>query len=73
MPYTAMASDEKTNLQLMVGLNHPRFFEYLDRLVSPGLVQKDRADGDMEVHSLPPQGIDAYHRRVAWIRETMKG
>jgi predicted transcriptional regulator len=63
---------KKTNLQMRVGLNYPRFIEYLEWLVSHGLVlQKD--EGGTDLYSLSPQGLDAYHRLVAWIRETMKG
>ncbi len=63
---------KKTNLQMRVGLNYPRFIEYLEWLVSHGLVLKKDEDGT-ELYSLSPQGLDAYHRLVAWIRETMKG
>jgi predicted transcriptional regulator len=63
---------KKTNLQMRVGLNYPRFIEYLEWLVSHGLVLQKEEDGG-ELYSLSPQGLDSYHRLVAWIRETMKG
>jgi len=63
---------KKTNLQMRVGLNYPRFVEYLEWLVSHGLVRRKDEQGT-ELYSLSPQGLDAYHRLVAWIRETMKG
>jgi len=63
---------KKTNLQMRVGLNYPRFIEYLEWVVSHGLVQRKDEDGT-ELYGLSPQGLDAYHRLVAWIRETMKG
>ena len=63
---------KKTNMQMKVGLNYPRFIEYLDWLVSHGLVQQ-KDEGGAELYSLSPQGLDSYHRLVAWIRETMKG
>jgi predicted transcriptional regulator len=63
---------KRTNLQMQVGLNYPRFIEYLEWLVSHELVLKKEEDGT-ELYSLSPQGLDAYHRLVAWIRETMKG
>ena len=63
---------KKTNLQMKVGLNYPRFIEYLQWLVSHGLVLQKDAEGT-ELYSLSPQGLDAHHRLVAWIRETMKG
>ncbi len=36
---------KKTNLQMKVGLNYPRFIEYLEWLVSHGLVQQKVEDG----------------------------
>lgn len=63
---------KKTNLQMRVGLNYPRFTEYLGWLVSHGLVQSNQEEGT-ELYSLSAQGVDAHHRLVAWIRETMKG
>lgn len=63
---------KKTNLQMRVGLNYPRFVEYLDWLVSHGLVQMKDEDG-VELYSLSAQGLEAYHRLVDWIRDTMKG
>jgi predicted transcriptional regulator len=63
---------KKTNLQMRVGLNYPRFIEYLEWMVSHGLVQRKDEEGT-ELYSLSAQGLEAYHRLVAWIRETMKG
>ena len=63
---------KKTNLQMRVGLNYPRFIEYLEWLLSHGLVLRKDEDGT-ELYSLSEQGVDAYHRLVAWIREMMKG
>jgi predicted transcriptional regulator len=64
---------KKTNLQMRVGLNYPRFTAYFEWLISHGfLQQRDDEDGS-QLYSLSPQGLDAYHRLVAWIRETMKG
>jgi predicted transcriptional regulator len=63
---------KKTNLQMRVGLNYPRFKEYLDWLLSHGFVQQTY-EGTVELYGISPQGLDAYHRLVDWIRETMKG
>ena len=63
---------KKTNLQMRVGLNYPRFIEYLGWMVAHGLVRSVVEEGT-EMYSLSPQGVDAHHRLVAWIRETMKG
>jgi len=62
----------KTNLQMRGVLNYPRFMEYFEWLTSHGFLQKKEEEG-AELYSLSPQGLDSYHRLVAWIRETMKG
>ena len=66
---------KKTNLQMRVGLNYPRFMEYLEWMTSHGLVQSKQEEGEdgSDLYSLSAQGLDAHHRLVAWIRETMKG
>jgi predicted transcriptional regulator len=64
---------KKTNLQMRVGLNYPRFIEYLDWMISHGFVERQIDEGGSELYSLSPQGIDAHRHLVAWIRETMKG
>lgn len=64
---------KKTNLQMRVGLNYPRFMEYLEWMVSHGFVQQQTDENGTEVYSLSMQGVDAHRRLVAWIRETMKG
>ena len=63
---------KKTNLQMRTGLNYVRFSEYFDWMISHGFVQKQMEDG-ADVYSLSQSGLDAYHRLVAWIRDTMKG
>ena len=63
---------KKTNLQMRGGLNYPRFMEYLGWLVSHGFVRQSD-EGGTELYSLAPRGLDAHHRLVDWIRETMKG
>ena len=63
---------KKTNLQMKVGLNYPRFMEYLEWMVSHGFLQRKDDDGT-DLYALSQQGLDAHHRLVAWIRETMKG
>jgi predicted transcriptional regulator len=63
---------KKTNLQMRVGLNYPRFREYLEWMLSHGFLQQKDEDGT-ELYALSAQGLDAHHRLVAWIRETMKG
>ena len=63
---------KKTNLQMRTGLNLVRFTEYFEWLISHGFLQRKVGD-EVELYSLSPQGLDAYNRLVAWIRETMKG
>jgi predicted transcriptional regulator len=63
---------KKTNLQMRVGLNYPRFMEYFEWLLTHRFVQR-RDEDNAELYSLSPEGLDAYHRLVTWIRETMKG
>ena len=63
---------KKTNLQMRTGLNYARFSEYFEWMTSHGFLLRRDEDGS-ELYSLSPQGLDAYHRLVAWIRETMKG
>jgi len=63
---------KKTNIQMRVGLNYPRFTEYFEWMAAHGFMQKGDEDG-AEVYSLSPQGVEAYHRLVSWIRDTMKG
>ena len=64
---------KKTNLQMRVGLNYPRFVEYLDWMVSHGFVQQEKDEEGSEAYLLSQQGYDAHRRLVSWIRETMKG
>ena len=64
---------KKTNLQMRVGLNYPRFMEYFEWLTAHGFLQQKKDDDGADLYSLSPQGLDSYHRLVSWIRETMKG
>ena len=64
---------KKTNLQNRVGLNYPRFIEYLEWMVSHGFVERQTDETASDLYALSPQGIDAHRRLVAWIRETMEG
>jgi predicted transcriptional regulator len=63
---------KKTNLQMRVGLNYPRFMEYLQWMVAHGLVSQQKDGDGGEVYSLSQQGLDSYHRLVTWIRDTMQ-
>ncbi len=64
---------KKTNLQNRVGLNYPRFIEYLEWMISHGLIERQTDETGSELYSPSSQGIDGHRRLVAWIRENMKG
>lgn len=64
----------RTNIQTKLGVNYPRFTEYLEWLVARGFVMRgdDHEDGG-EMYRLTDKGTETYHRIVDWIRETMEG
>jgi predicted transcriptional regulator len=65
---------KKTNIQMLLGVNYPRFIEYLEWLMKHGLVS-ERIDEDDKTERivLTSKGIDSYHRLVDWIKETLDG
>jgi predicted transcriptional regulator len=65
---------KKTNIQMLLGLNYPRFMEYLEWLLKHELVAGS-LDEEQKVERtiLTPKGIDSYHRLVDWIKETLDG
>jgi predicted transcriptional regulator len=65
---------KKTNIQMLLGVNYPRFMEYLDWLLKHDLVSEsfDEEEKSEKVR-LTPKGIDSYHRLVDWIKETLEG
>ena len=64
---------KKTNIQMLLGINYPRFIEYLDWLLKHELVVATTDDDKNERIVLTPKGIDYYHRLVDWIKETLDG
>jgi predicted transcriptional regulator len=64
---------KRTNIQMLLGVNYPRFIEYLDWMVDHGLVLEVLDEEKTERITLTPKGIDAYHRLVDWIKETIEG
>ena len=65
---------KKTNIQMRLGVNYPRFTDYLEWLLSKGFVVKDEElIENSEAFRLSVKGTEAYHRIVDWIRETMEG
>lgn len=65
---------KRTNIQMKLGVNYPRFTEYLEWLQSKGFVARSEGSNDgAEVYGLTEKGNVAYHRVVDWIRETMEG
>lgn len=70
--YNSDSPLRKTNLQLLVRLNYPRFLEYLEWLTDHGLVVRVSDSNGNELITLSPKGIEARHKLVGWITETMK-
>jgi predicted transcriptional regulator len=64
---------KKTNIQMLLGVNYPRFIEYLDWLLEHELVAEKIDEEKVERITLTPKGIDSYHRFVDWIKETLDG
>jgi predicted transcriptional regulator len=64
---------KKTNIQMLLGVNYPRFIEYLDWLLKHDLVAESIDEDKSERIMLTPKGIDSYHRLVDWIKETLNG
>ena len=64
---------KKTNIQMLLGVNYPRFMEYLQWLLNHGLVEESIDEEKNERIKLTPKGIDSYHRLVDWIKETLEG
>jgi predicted transcriptional regulator len=66
-------SMKKTNIQMLLGTNYPRFIEYLEWLQDHGLVGETSDEEMGERIVLTPKGLDSYHRLVDWIKETLEG
>ena len=64
---------KKTNIQMLLGVNYPRFIQYLEWLLDHGLVTSIVDEEAVERIKLTPKGIDAYHRFVDWMNETFNG
>jgi predicted transcriptional regulator len=67
------SSMKKTNIQMLLGVNYPRFMEYLEWLLKRDLVAASLDEEGTERIKLTPKGIDSYHRLVDWIKETLDG
>lgn len=64
---------KKTNIQMLMGVNYPRFMQYLEWLLQHDLVSASTDEEEVERIKLTPKGIDAYHRFVDWMNETFSG
>lgn len=64
---------KKTNIQMLLGVNYPRFVQYLEWLLEHDLVSASTDDEGVERIRLTPKGIDSYHRFVDWMNETFSG
>jgi len=72
--YNSDAPMKRTNIQMRLGLNYPRFTEYLEWLVERRLVVLiTEKDEEAEKYTLSPKGAESYHKLVDWIREMMQG
>lgn len=71
--YRNGSSMRKTNIQMLLGINYPRFIEYLDWLANHQLVAQAPDEAGVERVMLTPKGVESYHRLVDWIRETLDG
>ncbi|MEM2088377.1 MAG: hypothetical protein QXF52_06865 [Thermoproteota archaeon] len=57
---------------MLVGLNHPRFMEYLEWLLQHDLVTIVKDEEGVERVSISSKGVESYHRLVEWIRDLMR-
>jgi predicted transcriptional regulator len=64
---------KKTNIQMLLGVNYPRFMEYLEWLLQHDLVAESPDDEGVESIKLTPKGINSYHRFVDWMNDTFNG
>lgn len=71
--FSNCSSMKKTNIQMLLGVNYPRFMEYLEWLLKRDLVAASLDEEGSERIKLTPKGIDSYHRLVDWIKETLDG
>lgn len=69
--FTNGSGMKKTNIQMLLGVNYPRFIEYLEWLLKHKLVAANFDEEKTEWIKLTPKGIDSYHRLVEWIKETL--
>ena len=71
--YSNGSAMKKTNIQMLLGINYPRFMEYRDWLLKHGLIVETLDEENIERIALTPKGIESYHRLVDWIKETLDG
>jgi predicted transcriptional regulator len=63
----------KTAIQTRIGLNYPRFIEYLDWMEAHGLIVRIATSDGSEAVDLSSRGLDLYVRLFEWIRDAMQG
>ena len=64
---------KKTNIQMLLGVNYSRFIEYSEWMEKRGLITLVVDENSAERIGLTDKGIEAYHRFVDWIKETLEG
>ena len=62
---------KKTNIQMSLRLNYPRFTEYLQWMLEHQLVAENVDEEKVERIMLTPKGIDSYHKIIDWMKETL--
>lgn len=63
---------KKTNIQMLLGVNYSRFIEYSEWMEKRNLVTLVVDENGAERIALTDKGIEAYHRFVDWIKETLE-
>ena len=71
--YSSGSAMKKTNIQMLLGVNYSRFIEYFEWMEKRGLVVLVVDDSNAERIALTSKRIEAYHRFVDWIKETLEG
>ena len=66
------SSMKKTNIQMLLGVNYPRFIDKPRMVIETRFLVAISLDEEgTERIKLTPKGIDSYHRLVDWRKETL--
>jgi predicted transcriptional regulator len=64
-------TSKRTNIQMLSGLNYPRFEEYLQWSMEHQLVAEIEDTGCKRI-VLTQKGIESYHKLFDWIKEIIE-